>query len=87
MKVNLPKVEDETRSRLNQMKARRNDKTLDKTLNYLMSLEEKNEFLERRCTLKEKDCLDLIDQKVELIARIEKLGGKGNGNKVIENGD
>lgn len=74
-KVQLPKVEDETRSKLNQIKARRNDKTLDKTLNYLMSLEEKNEFLEHRCTLKEKDCLDLIDQKVELIARIEKLKG------------
>jgi hypothetical protein len=87
VKVNLPKVEDGTRSKLNQIKARRDDKTLDKTLNYLMSLEEKNEYLELRCTLKEKDCLDLIDQKVELIARIEKLGGKGNGNKELENGD
>ena len=48
---------------------------VDETLAYLMSLEEKNEFLEHRCTLKEKDCLDLIDQKVELIARIEKLKG------------
>ena len=76
VKVQLPKVEDETRSRLNQMKARRKDRTLDKTLNYLMSLEEQNEYLEQRCALKEKDCLDLIDQRVELIARIEEIGKK-----------
>jgi hypothetical protein len=43
VKVQLPKVEEETRARLNVIKARRKDRTLDETLNYLMVLEEGKE--------------------------------------------
>ena len=39
VKVQLPKVEEETRSELNQIKARRNDKTLGDSLNYLIDLD------------------------------------------------
>ena len=38
MKVNLPKVEDNIRIELNVLKARRDDRTLDKTFEYLLSL-------------------------------------------------
>jgi hypothetical protein len=36
VKVQLPKVEEETRAELNIIKARRKDKSLDETLNYLL---------------------------------------------------
>jgi len=36
VKVNLPKVEEETRSELNIIKAQRKHKSLDETLNYLL---------------------------------------------------
>ena len=38
--VNLPKVERVTRARLNVLKSKRDDKTINETLNYLMDLEE-----------------------------------------------
>lgn len=62
-KVQLPKVEEETRADLNVLKANRKDKTLDATLKYLLSLEEKNQFLEKRCTLKEDDFNELLKMR------------------------
>ncbi|MDD5536817.1 MAG: hypothetical protein PHS36_06540 [Candidatus Cloacimonetes bacterium] len=43
VKVQLPKVEEKTRTRLNIIKAKRNDKSLDGTINYLMDIEEGKE--------------------------------------------
>lgn len=60
VKVNLPKVEDETRADLNVLKANRKDRALDQTLKHLLSLEEKNQFLEKRCTQKENDFNELL---------------------------
>lgn len=40
VKVNLPKVEEETRAELNIIKARRKEKSLNETLDYLISLDE-----------------------------------------------
>lgn len=42
-KVNLPRVEKKTRIRLNVIKAKRDDKDIDATLNHLMDLEEEKE--------------------------------------------
>jgi len=39
VKVNLPKVEEETRAELNIIKARRKHKSLGETLNYLVNCE------------------------------------------------
>jgi hypothetical protein len=41
VKVNLPKVEKETRINLNRIKARRADKDLNATLEYLIELDGK----------------------------------------------
>lgn len=42
VKVQLPKVEEETRTELNIIKARRKDKSLDETLNYLIDSEKQH---------------------------------------------
>ena len=41
VKVQLPKVEKETRADLNRIKARREDKDLNATLEYLIELDKK----------------------------------------------
>ena len=58
VKVNLPKVEEETRSELNQIKARRNDKTLGETLDYLVELD--------------KNKLDLTYEELEALVSISR---------------
>lgn len=45
-KVQLPKVDDEIRDELRMMKARRKDKGLSETLNYLIGLEARIKELE-----------------------------------------
>ncbi|HZK71039.1 MAG TPA: hypothetical protein VFD03_05895 [Clostridia bacterium] len=43
VKVQLPKVEEETRAGLNIIKARRKDRLLNETLEYLISLDAEKE--------------------------------------------
>jgi len=45
VKVNLPKVEEKTRSELNIIKARRMDKDLNETLQFLIMLDRENSIL------------------------------------------
>ena len=59
MKVNLPKVEEETRAELNIIKARRKDKSLDDTLQSL--IEDSKELVEAKELIKNyEDMIALI---------------------------
>lgn len=51
-------------------------KNADQMIQYLLELEEKNQFLEKRCTQKENDFNELIDKISEKNEMIKELEGK-----------
>jgi macrodomain Ter protein organizer (MatP/YcbG family) len=66
-KVQLPKVEEETRTELNIIKAQRKCKSLDETLKYLISLEGKNKTLKQ--IIKMKDDLEGFESQYEMTGK------------------
>lgn len=60
VKVQLPKVEEETRAELNVIKARRKDKDLNKTLVYLVSLDKQQYSPEFVTIVLETETLDKL---------------------------
>lgn len=101
MKVNLPKVDDETRSELNIIKAQRKDKSLDETLNYLINTEKQYHLpghitivvnSETLDELKKYDCQGnsswdkILNSIMDEIERLNVVGPKVE-NKEQENGN